>query len=80
MTSTWIAKNPNLNNRNKGLSVPMNDAEFEDVMRSIVHADCDFEAKLELLLKTSGFFNGEQVCQKIWIFISILLLTLIYYI
>jgi len=43
----------------------MNDAEFEDVMRSIVHADCDFEAKLELLLKTSGFFNGEQVCQKI---------------
>jgi len=46
----------------------MCDAEFEDVMRSIVHADCDFEGKLEILLKTSGFFNGEQAGLLVSIF------------
>lgn len=49
MTSSWIAKNPSVNIRNKGLSVAMPDAEFEDVMRSIVHVRSHTQHKLRAL-------------------------------
>lgn len=68
MTSTWIAKNPTLNIRNQALSVPMSDAEFEDLMRAIVHESGDYEAKLELLLRANGFLNGEQAASLLSIF------------
>lgn len=67
MTSSWIAKNPSVNVRNKGLSVAMPDAEFEDVMRSIVHVSSDtqntnadpFKCIVFLNAKTMYLFTGR---------------------
>ncbi len=60
MTTNWIATNPTLNIRNKALSAPMSDTDFEHLMRTIVHDSGDYDAKLEILLKAKGFVNGEQ--------------------
>lgn len=69
MTSTWIAKNPTLNIRNHALSVPVCDDDFEELMRSIVHDSGDYEAKLEILLKSKCFLNGEQAGLLVQIFV-----------
>lgn len=68
MASTWVAKNPTLNIRNKSLSVPMPDEMFEDLMRMIVHDSGDYEAKLELLLAAKGFLNAEQAALLVSVF------------